>query len=478
MTEEHSKQSRGFFRGLRIFIGLLLIIFGLIYEQVIYFRNVPFQIFLIVSGLVLIVSGLSFLIPNSWRLSRFRWFRRVYRERFSTPPEVIAYIAMMVVLATGSMLGHSNTLLLVFALMAGPFVLNGWVVYAMLQRVRVERRVPERVAAGETFSIDLSLHNQRRFLSCRLMRVQDTISNEHEELSGRVLFFRVAAKQQRTAAYRARLYQRGVYTLGPTVVSSRFPFGLGERGRYFETPDEILVHPQIGEISPGWWRRVVGDDRIADDQRSTFGVFDDDFKQIREYRPGDSIRSIHWRTSARMDELMVREFQENREHDAVIVIDLWSASKSVRSDSEESYRTELAASFAATVCHEFSRAVRDGNVAFFLSGSENVSIVGKAAPELWDRILDALARCQPSPAASPEWLANQVAAVRKEQLQPVFLTTRHSIDAVDSTETGSGRGLGVCHVVHATREGLADIFRLREDDMESQLSTVPTETAS
>ncbi len=478
MTEDNSKESRSFFRGLRIVTGLLLVIGGLIYEQVIYFRNVPFQIFLIISGAALIVSGFAFLIPNSWRPSRFRWFRRVYRQRFSMPPEVIAYIAVMVVLATGSMLGHSNTLLLVFALMTGPFVLNGWVVYVMLKRIRVERSVPERVAAGETFSIDLSLYNERRFLSCRLMRVEDTISNEHEELSGRVLFFRVAAKEHRTAAYRARLYQRGVYKLGPTVVSSRFPFGLGERGRYFETPDEILVHPQIGEVSPSWWRRVVGDDRIADDQRSTFGVFDDDFKQIREYRPGDSIRSIHWRTSARMDELMVREFQENREHDAVIVIDLWSASKSVRSGSEESHRTELAASFAATICHEFSRAVGDGNVAFFLSGSENVSIVGKAAPELWDRIFDALARCQPSPAASPEWLAEQVAVVRKEQLQPIFLTTRDSIDAVDSADAGSGRGLGACHVVHATREGLADIFRLREDEFESQLNAVPTEVAS
>ena len=376
------------------------------------------------------------------------------------PFEVLAYIVIMVILACGSMLGHSNTLMLVFSLMAGPFILNGWVVYAMLQRVSVERKAPASVGAGETFSVQVTLTNNRKFLSCRLMRVEDTISNQHEELQGRVLFFRVPVQGSRTSSYRARLLQRGVYALGPTLVSSRFPFGLGERGRYFETPDEVLVHPQVGELSPSWWRRVIGDDRMAMDSRSRSGVFDDEFSQVREYRAGDPIRAIHWRTSARTNELMVREFDESREHDAVIAVDL-SASDS-RDETE--YRTELAASFVATVCHHFAKTTHNSKVAFFLSGAENVSIIGRSSPDVWRQILDALARCSASQNADRLWLAEQLADVGAEGRSAIYVTTR-------DIEMGMATA---AHVVVASTDGLRDVFQLPEDE---PVATIPEVTA-
>lgn len=457
-----------FFRIARVVVGMLLIVGGLIYEEVMYLRNAPFQWFMIVSGAGLIWSGLVFLVPARWRPSRFRWFRRLYRERLSMPWEVVAYIAIMVILATGAMLGHSNTLLLVFSLMAGPFILNGWVVYAMLQRIRITREVPRRAGAGETFSVQVSLHNDRHYLSCRLMRVEDRIANAHEELGGRVLFFRVPARGRRRSSYRVRLLQRGVYKFGPTIVSSRFPFGLGERGRYFETPDEILIHPRIGQLSPAWWRRVVGDDRIANNQRASHGLFDDEFRQIREYRAGDSVRSIHWRTSARMNDLMVREFEENREHDAVILLDL-SGSTGGRPAEESNDRVELAASFVATLCEEFARVIGHANVAFFLTGAENVSIAGKASPELWNRILDALATCRSSENANPMWLAEQLDGLQTNQSHPILVTTRDSLSAFEDTDaSGPARMFASSHIVQATEQTLADVFRLPGDDAESE----------
>ena len=442
------------YRVIRIFFGMLLVLFGVFYEQIIFYRNMAFRTFLVLAGAALICWGVAFLVPRSWRLSRFRWFRRISRDRFRTPPEVLAYLAIMIILATGSMLGHSNTLLLVFGMMAGPFLLNGWVVYAMLRRLKVERSAPERVGAGETFTVDLTVHNGRRYLSSRLMRAEDQISNTHEELSGRVLYFRIPAKESRTGAYRVRLMQRGRYKLGPTLVSSRFPFGLGERGRYFETPDEVLVHPPVGELAPAWWRRVMGEDRIVNEQRARSGVFEDDFRQIREYRPGDAIRSIHWRTSARMNELMVKEFHENREHDAVVLVDLFD----VADDRE--FINELAASFTATICHELARSLRDANVGFFLSGSENVAVTGKSSHDVWNQVLDSLAVCELSPKADTTWLAEQAAAFRQEGLEPILITTRPVEQQLDFGTATSAAALRAAHVVHVNREELQDIFHL------------------
>ncbi|MFK7819080.1 MAG: DUF58 domain-containing protein [Planctomycetaceae bacterium] len=414
--------------------------------------NRPVQIVLIVAGAAYLLWSFSHLIPSRLKPSRSRALRRVYRERLRMPTEVLVYIVIMITLACGSMLGHSNTLLLVFSLMAGPFILNGWIVYAMLRRVEVNRECPPSAGAGETFSVHITLRNKRRFLSCRLMRIEDTLSNKLEELKGRVLFFRIPVQESRTTSYRVRLMQRGIYTLGPTLVSSRFPFGLGERGRYFETPDEILIHPQIGELSPACWRRVLGDDRPALEHRARSGVFDDDFNQIREYRPGDPVRNIHWRTSARMNDLMVREFQENREHDAIILVELWQAPDTAESD----LRTELAASFAATVCHQFAKTTHNSNVAFFLTGDTNVAIVGKSSPDTWTQILNALARCSASPNADASWLAQQAAEVRTKDQSPIVVTTRGPDDFDGSTRP---RG----HLVHATEATLKEIFRLEND---------------
>lgn len=442
------------YRVIRISFGALLILFGIFYEQIIFYPNTPFRTFLIAAGLALVWWGLAFLIPDRWRLSRFRWFRRILRDRFRTPPEVLAYLAIMIILATGSMLGHSNTLLLVFGMMAGPFLLNGWIVYVMLQRLKVERTAPERVGAGDTFSVDLTIHNGRRYLSSRLLRAEDQIANAHEELSGRVLYFRIPAKEARTASYRVRLLQRGRYALGPTLASSRFPFGLGERGRYFETPGEILVHPPIGELSPSWWRRVMGEDRIVNEQRARNGVFEDDFRQIREYRQGDAIRSIHWRTSARMNELMVKEFHENREHDAVLLVDLFD----VADDRE--FLTELAASLTATICHELSRSLRDANVGFFLSGAENVAVTGTSSHEIWGQVLDALAICELSKNASTAWLAEQAATFRQDGLEPILITTRPPGAQLDFGDNVSAAAVRAAHVVHVNRAELRDIFQL------------------
>ncbi len=442
------------YRAVRVLTGVALIVLGVFYERIVRVENAPFRRFLLTTGGLLVASGFVFLIPPKYHPSRLRLFRSVFNQRLRMPTEVKAYLGIMIVLATGSMLGHSNTLLLVFALMAAPFILNGWIVYAMLQQVRVARHLPQRAGAGETFSVELQLHNDRRMLSSRLMRLEDQISNGREELSGRVLMFRVPAGESRRAGYRVRLMQRGVWRFGPIVVSSRFPFGLGERGRFFETHDELLVHPRTGELSAAWWRRVRGEDHISDQQRATRGVYDDEFRQIREYRQGDAVRNIHWRTSARVNDLMVREFQQNREHDAVVLLDLWRPE-----EADFDVRVELAASFAASVCREMSRSMRDADVAFLISGTTQLVVSGKPTTELWTRILDGLALCGGSPRADAAWLAEQAAPFLSEGLRPILITTR----TVDSTEGNGGQGNALgrsAHVVVVDEHELADIFSL------------------
>ena len=69
----------------------------------------------------------------------------------------------MLLMAVGGLAGHSNMLLLIFGLMAGPWIANGWFVYMALRGVTVVRTAHDRVMAGESVIVELTVRNKKRF---------------------------------------------------------------------------------------------------------------------------------------------------------------------------------------------------------------------------------------------------------------------------------------------------------------------------
>ena len=78
-----------------------------------------------------------------------------------------------------------------------------------------------------------------------------------------------------------------------------------------------------------------------------------EYHGLRGYRSGDSPRWIHWRTSARRGELMVKEFEHQNEQDLAILIDPWLPR--TKASAEQRETIEQAISFAATLCVETAR---------------------------------------------------------------------------------------------------------------------------
>ncbi|MCA9070310.1 MAG: DUF58 domain-containing protein, partial [Planctomycetaceae bacterium] len=284
--------------------------------------------------------------------------QRVER-RVALPPSGLAYLVIMIVLFVGSQLGQSNMLMLVFSLMAGPFVINGAVIVIMLQKLTVDRVVPETAMAGELIAVELKLRNGKTVFSSSLMAVTDTLANDRERLQTGVLIARVPPKDERSARYQLTLMQRGRYRLGPVYVGSRFPLGIVERGLVFDLPGEILVSPRLGRLTPRWQREHGLADELVHRPNTRAGIFEDEFHRIREYRPGDNPRLIHWRSSARQNELMVREFHQSRNQSLIVLLDLWLP-ETPHGEAED--RVELAISFAATICHNQMRQSRDANL--------------------------------------------------------------------------------------------------------------------
>jgi uncharacterized protein (DUF58 family) len=339
---------------------------------------------LLVCGGYFAAWGLKDVLTTRWpRLGN----RGIARHLFRLPVEGRIYLLIMCVLFIGSLLGRSNPLLLVFSCLAGPFILNGALILTMVQRQSVARRLPPRAMVGEPVAVEITLHNRHRLLPAWVVTVGDRVAGAREVLQPEVLFVHLRARQQQSAYYQVELSRRGVYEFGPVIVRSRFPLGVVERGLQSDLPGQLLVYPRLGHLSTGWLRAVRAA-QVMQTQLSVVSPTADVFHRLREYRAGDDIRSIHWPTSARRNELMVREFRELRVPAMTVLLDAW---RPARPDEADWRRIETACELAATICLRRIQSSRETPLAFAAHGKEYTEWRGGGRGQRPEELLDQLA---------------------------------------------------------------------------------------
>ena len=139
--------------------------------------------------------------------------------------------------------------------------------------------------------------------------------------------------------------RRGAFMLGPTTLTTGDPFGIYQAELKHNAKLPITVLPPVVPLPPLWIRANGDTGESSDRQRALeYAV---SAAGVREYQPGDSLRRIHWRTSARRDELFVRLFDGPTTHSWWIVLDLdRRAHVGSGNDSTEEHAVILAASLA------------------------------------------------------------------------------------------------------------------------------------
>jgi uncharacterized protein (DUF58 family) len=345
------------------------------------------------------------------------------RSRMLLPREGLIYLGIMLIIAIAALTGGNpdtgNMLLLIFGMMSGPFVFNGWIVVAMLARIKVSRHLPESIEAGSWFSVEIRLKNEKRFLSSQLVEVRDSIEGHGIRDEGNVVFVRVAPGSERSAHYDVNIPRRGRYKFGPLRMSSRFPLGIGERGYLVMAPDEVIVHPVVGRLSPAWKRRERELAETTSRANARLGLFNDAFHGIREYRSGDNPRDIHWRSSARHGQFMVKEHEQHRDAEVIVLLDLFSSG-----DFPESLQ-ERAISLAATICVEQTRRTSSGRYRLMIAGKKLQNVECSGSSRFCDEVLKELALCESSAKAQ---LAPMLLAVCQSPPSPnsrfVLITPR------------------------------------------------------
>jgi uncharacterized protein (DUF58 family) len=186
-----------------------------------------------------------------------------------------------------------------------------------LRGVNVKRRTRSlRASVGDTFEEYFELSNESR-----IGKLWIELSNESNMPSahGSRLMTMVGSKQKRTHIARTWLLRRGGYKLGPTRLVSGDPFGLFRAERVFPAEQSLVVLPMIYEISsflspPG----LLPGGRVI--RRKALDITPH-ASGVREYVPGDPMKRIHWPTTARRGQLIVKEFEQDPHAEVWLFLD-------------------------------------------------------------------------------------------------------------------------------------------------------------
>ena len=309
---------------------------------------------------------------------------------------------------------------------------------------------PQLVSAGQPARVDLALANEGRAPNGVLM-LEDQLpyvlgSRPRFVLEG------VGHGWRRRVSYQVRSDVRGRFELGPMRVRVGDPFGLVEVERAFQTSVPLTVTPRtvpLPAIPLGGAWTGSGDNRPR-----AFATGSAEDVTVREYRRGDDLRRVHWRSSARMGELMVRREEQPWQSRATLFLD----------NRAVAHRGQgVASSLEAAVSAAASIAVHLGNRGFTVrlvtaTGEESGGAWHVRDAELISRaLLEALAVVEPAtaPRVDSGWLTEHgtggltvavLGAVAPTDL-PVLRRMQHHAGAalaiaLDVDAWGTERGAG------------------------------------
>lgn len=271
------------------------------------------------------------------------------RLRRRLPREDMFLVLAATVMMIPAWVKGINLLILLSLLVLSLFVVNDFAARRQLRRLEAKRRWLGPIFAGVESEWEVEISNPRPFPS-RGMHIVDS-GPEHCQ---QWFVPQVPARSRVIRRAAVSLPRRGRYLFEPLQAVSSYPFGFARTFRSIGERDEIVVLPALGRLQMDrfrrWLQRIIrGDNRLHRLARPSM-IHQDDLHGLRPFRLGDNPRWIHWRTSARRNQRMVREFEEDTGQNLIVVFEPWQAAASGQDVSLEN-----ALSLAATIVWEWSR---------------------------------------------------------------------------------------------------------------------------
>lgn len=347
----------------------------------------------------------------------------------------------------GGSLNGLNLLVVVAAVTLGGLFSQWRASLSMIDALRVHRRMPAEGFVAKPIRIRYQLRNSHRLMPLWLIRLDDTVQRMSVGRENEQQLVLAVGPSQRTmtgvglmmpgqttsAYFDITVAQRGRYEMGHWLVSTIAPFALSTASREFDgAPDFIDVYPRLLRLRRSWQEILPSQVGSLSAAVHRHGHADDEFFGLREYRHGDSPRHIHWRTTARLNEPAVKQFEQQQRFDLCLLVDAWSDSQQHSTDDA----IETAISLAASIAMELTQG-GENQVLLVVVGTEMDVVAGGPSVMSRKRMLQSLSHvvaCRDVAIGDALKLAAQTAG-RLPDL--VVISPRSQVEAIAADESTS-----------------------------------------
>lgn len=264
-----------------------------------------------------------------------------------------ALAAIALLLLVGLLTGAGMLVYAAYVLVA-IYWLTRWLSRRWADALFAVRRTSEHeIEIGQSIMVSLRLENRGR-LPIVWMLLEDVLPAAALvgpppalKLEGSNLrLCTLPSGQPKVHSYRLTALRRGYFQLGPLIAETGDLFGLHRRFRSVTGSQTLLVLPKVIPLA-GY---DVASQRPVGEIRVTYRLMEDPtlMSGIRNYQPGDPLRSVHWRATARTGTLQCKQYQPTCVAGATLVLDLHRGSNP---DRHEPVRSDLAVTAAASIAH-------------------------------------------------------------------------------------------------------------------------------
>lgn len=261
------------------------------------------------------------------------------RSRYELGPGGLMFFVVSALILAVAMYAQAPLLFWAFGLMVGALIVSILLPGLMLRGLRVQRIMPSHGVAGESMLLRYQLYNPKRLTPAFGVMIAETwgrgkngwrkvgpLATSPKRLKGKPLGWvvHVGPGQHIQAESPCWPLRRGYLHLEKIQVSTAFPFGILRRVREFEMADQVLVYPKLVRVDRKVLFKLSDMDPFGR-ERIDRGGGHEEFYGLREYRPGDSMKTIDWKRTARTGQLVSREMTQPSPPKIMVALDLSDA---------------------------------------------------------------------------------------------------------------------------------------------------------
>jgi uncharacterized protein (DUF58 family) len=269
-------------------------------------------------------------------------------KRFITKRNSLMFLAILFLLIAWNR--EINLLYGMFALLCATLIVSHILPRYSIRGISASRQVPSTAFEGDEMDIQVSVEN-KSLTSRYMLEVVDLIpAAEPGHQTPMTFIGKLSGSKTREYIFKLACYKRGEYTVGPLEIKSAYPLGIAKAENSQQgNMSTLLVYPEVFDIAK---LPLVSKGSMLTSGIEAFAKTggSEDFFGTREYRQGDSLRFIHWPSSAKHNQLIVKEFEIRASTEVTIIIDLHRGSDiGVGKETTLEYAVKIAASIAKYV---------------------------------------------------------------------------------------------------------------------------------